>query len=261
MKRMAALLVLLVPVTARAEDTAAARDAAFRRGNDAYYRGQYAEAVTAYEQVALLGIKSEDLYFNLGNAYYKAGQLGPAIYNYERALELDPGQEDVEYNLRVAREAVKKKGEDRLLGSIGPSFWIRAVQPYTVGGLGWLFLSLYVTVFGLLVALHFSAPGFLRAGLWVAFAFLMLGTVASGLFYAGRRYLAERVKEAVVLPDTVAVKDGPVMSGADEATYTTVFRVHAGLRVRVTESDQDWVRVRLANGLEGWIRDRDLGRL
>ena len=26
-------------------------------------------------------------------------------------------------------------------------------------------------------------------------------------------------------------------------------------------SDQEWVRIRLANGLEGWVRDRDVGRL
>jgi hypothetical protein len=27
------------------------------------------------------------------------------------------------------------------------------------------------------------------------------------------------------------------------------------------DRDQDWVRVRLANGLEGWLRAEDVGRL
>jgi SH3-like domain-containing protein len=34
----------------------------------------------------------------------------------------------------------------------------------------------------------------------------------------------------------------------------TGVQVHAGLRVRLLERDQDWLRVRLANGLEGWVR-------
>jgi sRNA-binding protein len=31
--------------------------------------------------------------------------------------------------------------------------------------------------------------------------------------------------------------------------------------VRVLESEHDWVRVRLANGLEGFVRAEDVGRL
>jgi tetratricopeptide (TPR) repeat protein len=242
---------------ARAADALAvlSADATFRRGNEAYYQARYADAVQAYEQVAALGVRSEDLYYNLGNAYAKAGQLGPAIYSYERALEIDPSQEDVQFNLKAAREEARRKGEDRLVGLEAQPFWMRVVEPYTVGGLGWLFLGLYVTVFTLLIVLHFTPPGFLRVGLWAGFGFLLIGTAVGGVLFAGRLYLADRVKEAIVLPDSVPVKEGP------DANYTTVFGLHAGLRVRITEKEQDWVRVRLANGLEGWLRERDLGRL
>jgi sRNA-binding protein len=33
------------------------------------------------------------------------------------------------------------------------------------------------------------------------------------------------------------------------------------MRVRVLDHDQDWVRVRLANGLEGFVHAEDLGLL
>jgi sRNA-binding protein len=33
------------------------------------------------------------------------------------------------------------------------------------------------------------------------------------------------------------------------------------MRVRVLDRDQDWVRVRLANGLEGFVHAEDLGLL
>ncbi len=251
------LFALLCATSARAADTeiAASKDATFRRGNDAYFHGHYQEAIDAYEQVVALGVVSADLFYNLGNAYLKNDQLGPAIFDYERALELDPSQEDVRFNLAVARDAARKKGEDRLAGVEAQPFWMRAASQVTVNWASWLFLGLYVALFALLIVLHFVQPGFLRVGMWAGFAFLGLATVVGGALLGARLYLADRVEQAIVLPDVVQVKEGP------DPNYQSVFGVHAGLRVRMTEKEQDWVRIRLANGLEGWMRERDLGRL
>jgi tetratricopeptide (TPR) repeat protein len=251
------LLALFCATSAHAADTeiAASKDATFRRGNDAYFHGRYQESVDAYEQVAALGVVSPDLFYNLGNAYLKASQLGPAIYNYERALDLDPSQDDVRFNLGVAREAARKKGEDRLAGVESQPFWMRLAGQVTVNWASWLFLGLYVALFALLIALHFVQPGFLRVGMWAGFAFLGIAAGLAGALLGARLYLADRVEQAIVLPDVVQVKEGP------DPNYQSVFGVHAGLRVRITEKEQDWVRVRLANGLEGWVRERDLGRL
>jgi tetratricopeptide (TPR) repeat protein len=249
-------MLALISTSALAQtEIAASKDATFRRGNDAYFHGHYGEAIDAYEHVAALGVISEDLYYNLGNAYIKNGQVGPAIYNYERALELDPSQEDVQFNLKVARDAAAKKGEDKLVGAEGTPMWIRAVQPFTVGGLSWLFLSVYFSLFALMIARRFVAPGFARVGLTALTVFVGLATLGSATLLGGRLFLAERVERAVVLPDTIAVKEGP------DPNYNSIFNVHAGLRVRVTETEQDWARVRLSNGLEGWVLDRDLGHL
>ena len=252
------LVALAGPVgVARAADTeiAASKDATFRRGNDAYFHGRYQEAVDAYEQVAALGVSSVDLFYNLGNSYLKAAQLGPAIFNYERALELDPSADDVRFNLAVARDAARKKGEDRLAGAEAQPFWMRLAGQVTLNWSSWLFLGLYVALFLLLTVLHFVQPGFLRVGMWSGFAFLGIATALAGALLGARLYLADRVEQAIVLPDVVQVKEGP------DPNYQSVFGVHAGLRVRVTEKEQDWVRIRLANGLEGWVRERDLGRL
>ncbi len=236
----------------------ASEDATFRKGNDAFLHGDFQEAVLAYEQVVALGVVSEDLYYNLGNAYYKQGALGPAIYNYERALEVDPSgaaADDARYNLEAAREAARRKAEDRLVGAEVVPFWIRVVAPFSTGGLAWSFLGLYVAMFGLLIALRFMTPGFLRVSLWVMFAFLVLGTGAAGGLLGGRLYLTTRVERAIVLPDALAVHEGP------DANYQTTFTVHAGLSLRITEHDQDWVRIRLQNGLEGWVQAIYVGRL
>jgi tetratricopeptide (TPR) repeat protein len=174
MKTLAALAAFVMlaasfSVAHAEEPLSASKDATFRRGHDAYFHGRYAEAIEAYEHVAALGVSSEDLFYNLGNAYLKAGQVGPAIYNYERALELDPSFDDAQFNLKVAHDVARKKGEDKLVGAEGTPMWIRGVQPFTVGGLSWLFLSVYFAFFGLLIARRFLQPGFVRVGLSAAF--------------------------------------------------------------------------------------------
>ena len=78
---------------------------------------------------------------------------------------------------------------------------------------------------------------------------LAAGALLAGALLVGRAQL-DRVPFGVVLPDAVAVKEGA------DANYRTSFDVHAGLRVRLVERDQDWLRIRLANGLEGWVRAR-----
>jgi tetratricopeptide (TPR) repeat protein len=249
------LALSLISIAHAEEPLSASKDGTFRRGHDAYFHGRYAEAIDAYEHVAAFGVVSEDLFYNLGNAYLKAGQVGPAIYNYERALELDPSFDDAQFNLKVAHDLARKKGEDKLVGAESTPMWIRAVQPFTVGSLSWLFLSVYFAFFGLLIARRFLPPGFVRVGLTALTAFAALAALGTGTLLGGRLYLADRVERAVVLPDTVQVKEGP------DPNYNAVFNVHAGLRVRITEKEQDWVRVRLGNGLEGWVLDRDLGRL
>jgi SH3-like domain-containing protein len=97
--------------------------------------------------------------------------------------------------------------------------------------------------------------GLVRVGAAVLVTFVALSTAAAGALLGGRWYLQTRVEQGIVLTDEVAVKEGP------DANDQTSFLIHAGLRVRGLQHEQDWVRVRLANGLEGWVRERDVGRL
>ncbi|HSZ84244.1 MAG TPA: SH3 domain-containing protein, partial [Polyangia bacterium] len=85
-------------------------------------------------------------------------------------------------------------------------------------------------------------------------AILAVTTLLAGGALAGRAVLG-RVPFGVVLPDALAVKEGA------DVNYKTGFQIHAGLRVRLLERDEDWLRIRLANGLEGWVRAKEIGRL
>jgi SH3-like domain-containing protein len=93
-----------------------------------------------------------------------------------------------------------------------------------------------------------------RLAVTTAAAVLGSAALLAGLLLLGRMNL-DRIPYAIVLPDTVAVKEGA------DTNFRTSFEVHGGLRVRVLDRDQDWVRVRLANGLEGFVHIEDLGLL
>ena len=131
--------------------------------------------------------------------------------------------------------------------------WIRIATFFTASTETWLFVGLYLGGFVLLF-LRRRAADDSRAALTAGAAILGTGALLAGILLLGRMNL-DRIPFGVVLPDMAAVKEGA------DSTYRTSFEVHAGLRVRLLDRDQDWVRVRLANGLEGWLRAEDVGRL
>jgi hypothetical protein len=147
------------------------------------------------------------------------------------------------------------RAHDRIEGADRDPLWIRAVSSFTTSFITWTFVVLYLLCFGALFALRFLTPGLLRAGVGAFTLLLVVATLGAGGMLGARVYLEQRVVVGVVLPDALAVKDGP------DPNYRTSFEVHAGLKVQLIERDQDWVRIRLSNGLDGWVRERDVGRL
>ena len=245
----AALAIVAAAMPARADR----RDEAWRHANDAYLHGDYAGAVAAYEELLHQGTASADLYFNLGDAYFRKGALGPAIWAFEKASALAPGEEDARYNLAEARKLAARQAHDRIEGEDRDPLWIRAVTALGPSAETWLFVAAYLGFFVLLVA-RGRARDDLRPALGAGAAVVGAAALLTAALLVGRVQL-DKLPFGVVLPDAVAVKDG-----ADDTTRTS-FDVHAGLRVRLVERDQDWLRVRLGNGLEGWVHASQIGTL
>ena len=246
---LAAIALVLGQGQARADRV----DEAWRRGNDAYLHGDYAAAVAAYEEVDRQGPSSADVAFNLGDAYFHKGALGPSIWAFERALSVDPNDDDARYNLDKARKLAARRAHDRMEGEDKDPAWMRFVGGVATATATWFFVAVYLGFFAALIARRW-ARGDWRPALTAGAAVLAAGALLTGALLAGRVYL-DRIPFGVLLPDEVAVKEGA------DTNYRTSFDAHAGLRVRIVDRDQDWVRVRLANGLEGWVRAQDIGRI
>ena len=246
---LAAVLLVVGQGRARADRV----DEAWRRGNEAYLHGDYAGAVAAYQEVNRQGPASADVAFNLGDAYFHKGELGPSIWAFERALALDPNDDDARYNLDKARKLSARRAHDRIEGDDKDPAWMRLVAGVAPSTTTWLFVALYVGFFAALIGRRW-ARGEWRPPLTAGAAVLAAGALLTGVLLAGRVHL-DRIPFGVLLPDEIAVKEGA------DTNYRTSFDAHAGLRVRIVDQDQDWLRVRLANGLEGWVRTQDVGRI
>jgi tetratricopeptide (TPR) repeat protein len=219
----------------------------FRIANEAFAREDMPTAIEGYERLLAGGFANEDVEYNLGTAYLKAGKLGPAILHLERALRASPFDSDARANL----ERAQRLRVDKLVGVPEESggdepFISRVVSRTNVETVTLAFVIFY---FGCALALFLrwlvSSPSMrtLLGGLAVATA---LGALPTGGVVAAHAYEREMAREAIVMAASAPVKEGP---GSDARTS---FEVHEGLKVRILGEDGNFVRIRLANGLEGW---------
>lgn len=220
--------------------------ARFGAATDAYLAGDFTTATRLWGELASEGLASPALHLNLGNAHLRAGRRGAAIASYLRALRLDPGDADARHNLELARAA----NVDRLVGGAGPSLLAR-VAARTSDGLA---SAAFAVPWGLLwvsLAARLVSPR--RTRVWLG----ALGAGAALLALLGGSVLLARDADlrsaaAVVISPATGVREGP-----EEALRATT-QLHEGTELKVLEVRAGSARVRLANGLEGWVPVRDL---
>ncbi len=213
----------------------------FVAANTAYGDADYDAAVAGYKSLLEQGWDRPELHYNLGNAYLRRGELGGAISSYRRAESGLPRDQDVQANLDFARksslDALAPPEPTPLLRTL--LFWHYALSRAE--------LWRVVIVLNLALWLILSLRLFRRSSELLRWAsvLLALGLVASASSLAVRTFSPRRV--AVVLPQEVEVYSGMRVDGVVR------FKLHSGSEVRVEESAENWFRVGLPDGQQGWI--------
>ena len=243
-------LVLGIPHLSFASDI----DYLVKKGNELYQDKMYAQAIDAYQQVIHSGYEGTSLYYNLANAYYRSGKLGLSVLYYEKALRLSPGDDDVIHNLTIANTKTVDK-IDTL-----PKFFI---FQWWEG-----FLAL------------FSLTGWMH----IAFVFYILFLASIGLYFFAKSHSLQRyaffsgltsvlllifavIPLIITLNREINVKNGIVLESAatvklaPDPTSNDAFIVHEGLKVRELDQVENWVKIRLQDGKEGWIQQNDIGSI
>ena len=218
----------------------------FRRANDTFLEGKQSEAARHYQLLVQAGFGTADVQYNLGTAALKAGDLGIAVLAFERALRADPGHEDARANL----EAAVARNVDEVVGADeGPPFFERVARRVPVVPVAWGFVVAWVLLFA---GLFLRRIGRLRGVATLVATLGLVGSLTLGAGLADLFWYREYVHRAVVTAHTVSVRTGP------SPRFETAFEIHPGLVVRTLEADGPYLRVQLANGLEGWVRRTDV---
>jgi hypothetical protein len=224
----------------------------FQKGNELYQKGKYAEAARAYEEILKMGYASPEVYYNLGNAYYKQHKIGLAVLNYNRALRLAPRDEDIRHNLDLVNLHVVDR-----IPAIPELFYTRYFRDFQnlFGMNTWVALTLIfyiLLVASLIVAfLLRKAPvqRFFRRAAWFFGVIFLISAFTLG----AKTWSHTHNVEGVVLVPKVDVRSAPTDSG------TIIFSLHEGVKVKVEQTNNGWLEIRLADGKEGWLPGKALG--
>ncbi len=218
----------------------------FEAGNDLYQKSKYKEAIAAYEIVLKSNKQSAEVYFNLGNCYYKLNQVAPAIYNYEKALVLSPNDSEVLENLRFAQK--RTIDEIKVIPKVGFGKLLREfTATYHYNTWSWISVSFSVLFLLSFIGYYFSQLTLYKRTFFVGMfvlLFLLLISVAAAIFEKSH-YRNE--KPAIVFAEMVELKSEP------QKLSSNVITLHEGTKVYVKETLENWKKVQLTDGSEGWI--------
>ncbi len=216
----------------------------FSNATEAYTKGDYAAAKDLYEKVLAGGIESGNLYFNLGNSYYKLGNYGKARLNYEKAFQFIPRDSDLQYNYQFLMSFIREKRYDKenLLKRLFTDF----IRDFSFGELE-LFLFALGTLFFIISALslHLHWPSKANRFLIVIWCLFLIG--AGG----GIKIKLDEKNYAIVIKNTKAMFE-------PKKDSTTHFQLNEGLRVKVIKKENDWIKVKRADGKLGWVYQGDM---
>lgn len=205
--------------------------------------------IAALDSLTGTGKVSPDAYQALGNAYFQRGDFGKAILNYERGLRLKPGHKGLKNNLQYVR------AEAGITRPELPDFflvrWWRAVgAALGAGTLFWLAMVFWwLAVVGAVI-------WFLRrkemdekkrfALLPAAVVSLVFALVLFSLGNSRNAFLSND-REAILVARQADLRVAPGPDATMEQSLS------AGLKLRLLDEFDGFVKVALEDGKQGWL--------
>jgi tetratricopeptide (TPR) repeat protein len=248
------ILIVLLLLTGTTHIEAFNTQNIIREGNELYKKGHYSQAATKYQQVADSGYIASDLFYNLGSAYFKANDNKRAILYYEKARLLNPRDKELNYNLDLARTKVVDKIQN--IPDLFFMEWIRTFRDqFAVDSWSSFSITLFVIgLAGFLVYFFTYQMRFRKTGFWVGSLCVFLA-ILSFLFATSAYNSQIKQRTAIVFVKAVTIKSTPSETG------TNLFILHEGTKVRIIDKVEDWLKIKIPDGNQGWIKENDLAKI
>ncbi|MFI1744600.1 tetratricopeptide repeat protein [Thalassobellus sediminis] len=249
MKKLIYILSFLLSLSGFSQN-----QALFKKANELYNQGKYAEAIDNYTTILESGKHSADLYFNIANANYKLNNIAPSIFYYEKALQLSPDDTDIKNNMAFAKnmtidaiDVIPVTGFSKLVKNV------TNLMPFD----NWAKASVgLVFCFVILFLIYYFAYSTLNKRITFIGSLTALIFVFITLVFAFHRYnLDKKDNPAIVFAQECKVKSDP-NSRSEES-----FRLHEGTKVQVLETYNEWKKIKLSDGKIGWVPFKDIKML
>lgn len=249
MKKGLLLLVFLISMGLCAQN-----DAAFEKGNQLYNQGKYLEAIEQYQAILDTGNHSAELYYNIANANYKLNKIAPTIYYYEKALQLAPNDDDIKSNLAFAQnmtidaiDVLPEAGFSKILNG-----WISKLNYNSWAWIAVICAFLFVMAF---ITYYFGNRANQKRYFFILSFIALACMILSVVFAFQQKAMDLKDKPAIVFATETQAKTDP------NFTSEQVFVLHEGTKVQVLETFDDWTKIQIANGSEGWVPAADVKAL
>ncbi len=236
--------VILISIILGCQGTYA-NDSLFEQANTSYTNEDYTTAKERYETLVQQGYKSFELFYNLGNTHFRLMDFVQAVWYYEKARRLRPNDEDVLANIALVNQYFIDDIES--LPSLPFSVWWEQFL-YGKSPAFWGLLSLSFLLACMLFTCSFWIPGkaLMKA---IRITCLPLALIGAFAFIAGMAYEDhfENPDQAILFDNHSKVMSEPSNNAIE------LFTLHQGIKMTLLESQNEWVKIKIANGEVGWI--------
>ena len=238
------------PADKAVEETAIPLPKTQDEAKTAYDAGQFRQALDYYASKIDPRSVSPALLYNMGNCFYQLGDYPRALVCYERAHYLQPRDSDITGNLELTRRKLLLPAKYRVES---PADFMLAARDF-------LRVDEWLAACACGLALVLIALGLFfrrRSNLWQwpFYAGIAAVVICSAALIA-KVSADDPAREAVVI-----VRNTPLYSLPSADSGRVEQYLKPGTEVSIEENRMDWVRVRLENNDEGWVRGANLALL
>lgn len=246
MRLVITFIIALMSLTCDAKDL----NTLFQKGNTHYSKEEFLAALNTYKTIEAEGFQSAELLYNIGNSYLKLDSTASAILYYERARKLNPSDEDILFNLEAANQRTVDK-IDKMPVLFIQDWWQRFTSILTVEG--WAFLVVVCCwLFFIFTTIYLIST---KRGTRILFfstaSLALVMTVFIYIITVSSYYRQNKSREGIIFAPSITVKSAPA-SGKD------LFVLHEGTKVRIVETSDGWIKIRIGNGNVGWLPESSL---
>jgi len=219
----------------------------FEESNNLFSQSKFNEAIESYKSLLNKDVSHSILYYNIGNCYYRLDGLAQSILYYEKALLYDPRNIDIKHNIDV----VNSKLVDEIKPV--PDFFFIALYSSIIDYFSpsqWsvcLLVTLYI-IFSLLLLFTFINSHSIKVNILRCFIILVPVFMLTVLFLISSSS-SNRMNYGILMNSNTYVKSSPSNLSTD------YFIIHEGVKFEVIDQIDNWSRIRLADGKDGWVEN------